>query len=42
MLLTLAEQCELLAPLAIRAFTPVFDGLWRGPRAQNENKNSAR
>ena len=30
-----------LAPLAIRAFTPVCDGLWRGPHGKKENQNSA-
>src|SRR5580704_15438781 len=31
-----------LAPLATRAFTPVFDGLWRGQPGKKENQNSAR
>ncbi len=32
----------LLAPLAIRAFTPVSDGLWRGQLGKTENLDSAR
>ena len=30
-----------LAPLATRALTPVFDGLWRGPHGKKEDQNSA-
>jgi hypothetical protein len=31
-----------LAPLATRAFTPVFDGLWRGKHGKVVDQDSAR
>ena len=36
------RSAALLAPLAVRAFTPVFDGLWRGRHGKMQNRNSAR
>jgi hypothetical protein len=36
------ENSAHLAPLATRAFTPVFDGLWRGQSGKKEDQNSAR
>src|SRR5580704_17893984 len=39
---TLPSNSAHLAPLATRAFTPVFDGLWRGPHGKKEDQDSAR
>jgi hypothetical protein len=41
-LVGVAAGTAFLAPRAIRAFTPVYDGLWRGPLGNEENQDSAR